>query len=395
MQKIKTGLLLVCLLPGMLLVQAQSWEDSLDVELHGFIKTDYVFDTRQVVEAREGLFLLYPKDNMNPVHDNYSYNQYALTSRLKTSVRGPEILNARSSARVEADFSGVTNADIDGFRLRHAYFRLDWEKTSLLFGQYWHPITVPEAFPKPLSLNTGAPFHAFSRHPQLRISHQWKRLKLIGVVSTQRDYSNDGPLGYTPSYMIKGGIPNFHAQAHLCLGNITLGAGGEYKAVAPALEYQGIKKRLPALAGVAFAKLGSNRSRLILEYVYGENLYDQLMMGGYILDEHISSNDIKMKNQPTSTIWADYSYQFHSGWKPGVFLGYAQNQFRDPGANNIDYYLRGSGIDDLYRISPRIIKQIKNLMIGVEAEYTLAYYEKHPRPEAENLRLSLIMLYHF
>lgn len=391
--KYKVALLLVFISLQSLI--GQNYQDSIDVKLNGFIKADYIFDTHQIVGAREGLFLLYPRDNSDPDQDQSSYNQYALTSRLRTNVEGPDIWGATSKAAIEADFSGVTNADIDGFRLRHAYFRLDWKNTSMLFGQYWHPMTVPEAFPKPLSLNTGAPFHAFSRHPQFRISHQIEPFKIIGVVSTQRDYSNIGPEGYTPDYMIKGGFPSFHGQLHFQTGNWTFGIGGEYKAIAPALQSKGIGKKLKSAGGLAFAKLETKNSRLVLEAVYGENLYDQLMMGGYTLFDYDSvNNSIGMRNEPVGTIWADYTYRIGNDWSAGCFAGYGESYFKDTKPDE-DRYIRGEDIDYVYRISPRIIKNIKNLTAGIETEYTVAAYNNTEDKNAENLRVSLIMLYHF
>ncbi|MGM0612311.1 MAG: DcaP family trimeric outer membrane transporter [Bacteroidota bacterium] len=377
-------------------LQSQSFSDSTDIKFSGYVKADYVYDSRAIVDSRENLLLFYPKDNSDPSHDNPTYNQYALISRVRADISGAEIWNAESSAAIEADFSGVSNADIDGLRLRHAYLKLDWENTSALFGQYWHPLTVPEAFPKVLSLNIGAPFHAFNRGPQIRIEHQTGKFKLIGSIISQRDFANLGPLGYTPTYMYKGGHPDFHGQLHYSHKNWTLGLGGGYKALAPGLETDDTDDKISSFSAVGFIRHETKKSRLVVQSVYGENLYDQLMMGGYTIFKDNTDDGIALQNEPTATIWADYSRSFGENWKAGLFGGYAKN-YTGKEYTDADCYARGKDIAYVYRIAPRVLKNINNLMAGFESEYTVAMYQNadQQRDVAGNLRLSLILIYRF
>ncbi|MCF8218105.1 MAG: hypothetical protein K9I29_03695 [Bacteroidales bacterium] len=378
-------------------LQAQSYSDSTEIKFSGFVKADYVYDSRAIVDSRENLLLFYPKDNSDPSHDNPTYNQYALISRVRADISGAEIWNAKSSAAIEADFSGVSNTDIDGLRLRHAYLKLDWENTSLLFGQYWHPLTVPGVFPKVLSLNIGAPFHAFNRGPQIRVDHQRGNFKFIGSIITQRDFANNGPLGYTPKYMYKGGHPDFQGQIHYSFKNWTLGFGGGYKALAPALETFNTDTKIGSYSAVGFIRHETKRSRFVIQSVYGENLYDQLMMGGYtIFNENMNERPV-MQNEPTATIWADYSRSFGENWKAGLFAGFAKNYTENIISPDTDCYARGKDIGYVYRIAPRVLKNINNLMAGFESEYTVAMYQKAGQQDdaAENLRLSLILIYRF
>ena len=85
-------------------------------------------------------------------------------ARLTGKITGPDVVKAKTSALLEADFFGNENlnfADVNGFRLRHAIIKLNWQTTELMVGQYWHPLFVPECFPDVVSFNTGAPFSAF------------------------------------------------------------------------------------------------------------------------------------------------------------------------------------------------------------------------------------------
>ena len=68
-------------------------------ELSGFIKYDAFADTRQVVNAREGLVSLYPEHRLPDVngHDvnaGLNWNMLAIHSRLGLRVHGPVVLNA-------------------------------------------------------------------------------------------------------------------------------------------------------------------------------------------------------------------------------------------------------------------------------------------------------------
>ena len=67
---------------------------------------------------------------------------------------------------IEAEFFGTSDADLNGFRLRHGYLKLDWPHSELMVGQFWHPMFVTESFPDVVSFNTGAPFQPFNRSPR-------------------------------------------------------------------------------------------------------------------------------------------------------------------------------------------------------------------------------------
>lgn len=182
--------------------------------LSGFIKADAIFDTRQIVEAREGFLLLYPKNHLydangEDLNERGSFSQYAMTSRLSLKISGPDIFGAKASAFIESDFTGASNAENNSLRLRHAYFKLTWSSVSLLAGQYWHPLDIPEMSPAVLSLNTGAPFRSFSRQPQVRVDFRHGKLNLVLAATSQRDYMNNGPDGQTYAYLRNSMIPIF------------------------------------------------------------------------------------------------------------------------------------------------------------------------------------------
>src|SRR5690606_31164895 len=108
----------------------------------------------------------------NDVNATSSINMLSIHSRLKSVFTGPTLLKARTSVLIEADFYGNENqffSDLNGLRLFNGFMKFEWATTELLLGQYWHPMTIPEYFPKIISFNAGAPFHPVSRNPQIRV----------------------------------------------------------------------------------------------------------------------------------------------------------------------------------------------------------------------------------
>ncbi|NOY50562.1 MAG: hypothetical protein GXO88_08375, partial [Chlorobi bacterium] len=145
------------------------------IKFHGFVKSDLLFDSRQTVDVREGHFLLYPKNELpdiegNDINAKSSFNLLSIQTRLKGFITGPDIGKIKTSAYLEGEFFGMNNADINGFRLRHAFIKLKWETASLLVGQYWHPFFAVNCYPGTVSFNTGSPFQPFSRNPQIRFT---------------------------------------------------------------------------------------------------------------------------------------------------------------------------------------------------------------------------------
>jgi hypothetical protein len=372
--------LFVLLLPLISLAQEKE-KSKIKLELSGFVKADYVFDSRQNVEAREGFYIAYPKPivkdaNGIDINGHPSANQYAMTTRLGVKAIGPEILNAKSMAYIESDFTGPSNSTNNAFRLRHAYIRLDWKNTSFLMGQYWHPFDVPEMLPLVLSLNTGAPMHAFSRGPQMRLTQNTGPIKWVAVAYAQRDYASNGPNGVSNEYLRNGLIPDLSLQAHYAHRNIFAGIGASYKQLhfrSFTLDNKLLSDNISSLSALAFIKFESKKWDIRLQTIWGENLYDHLMLGGVAVSEVDSINaKILYTNLSAASAWGTVYYKFEK-LKIGVFGGYistlgSTNEITGP------VYARGFDMKYVYRISPQWSYKIKNLIIANEWEYTVAAY---------------------
>ncbi len=376
--------------------------------LSGFVKTDYWLDSRSVIAAREDLFLLFPakrkpdefgKDlNGDPV-----FNFSAITSRTALHLEGPETFGARLTGLIEADFSGVTNADINGFRLRHAYMHLQWEKWGLLLGQWWHPMFAGEVVPTVVSLNTGAPFQPFIRNPQFTLTRLAGNSRFLFSAIAQRDNASDGPQGTTPDYMRYAARPNVHFQWTLQRGSWIGGLAADYKVIRPLREAEGWGRVSETLGTHAFMAYGAYRHHSLevkAKAIYGQNLSEHLLLGGYA---HGKGSGVDgppvFEALDHGFVWGNVVYGDRI--RAGLFGGYAKNF----GASNPiegPIYGRGGDIAHMYRVAPSLTFRSARVDFCAELEYTVAAYGDADHmgkvtntTEVGNLRLLFTALYYF
>lgn len=385
-----------------LLVNAQDKkeEPKYGISFSGFVKSDVFYDTRQNVSIREGHFLLYPENefmdaNNKDINAGSNFNMLSIQSRLRGVITGPEAFGAKTSGVIEADFFGNASAgldDVNGFRLRHGFVKLNWKKTELLAGQYWHPMFIAEAFPAVISFNTGAPFQPFSRNPQVRLTHKIGPLSLIAAIFSQRDFTSVGPTSSTVTtaaasskYMRNSGIPNAHFQIQFKPDSAehVFGAGVDYKTLKPDLYTTvGTKnyksdQTISSISAIGFAKLKFKPITIILEGVYAQNAYDMVMIGGYAVKEISDTITGKKEftNLNTGSFWTDIQT---NGKKiqVGLFAGYTMNLGSADSIKTASIYARGSNIDNIYRVAPRVVFIAGKLNIALEIEHTVATYGK-------------------
>jgi hypothetical protein len=406
-----TGLLLLI---QVIYLKGQEPAKNWTVDLSGFINAQVFLDTRKNVEARAGMFTLYPLKHQydasgRDINEKVSFNQASMTTRVRANVKAPEIWGAALTGAVEVDFTGVSNQDLNGLRLREAWINLNWKSTALLFGQYWHPLCIPEAMPKTISLNLGAPYHPFSRHNQIRVQQSIGRFEIIGVAAMQLDYASEGPIGRSPVYMINAAIPNFDLQLHYQTKDGQLiGIGADYKQLLPRLSLELIpghisraKEKIHSFAGTLFMKLTSNICDFRWQLLWGQNMTEHIMLGGYIESKVDSTkNRINYANTEQLSTWFDLVTKGKT-LRAGLFVGAARNLGYGDAIEGV-YYSRGNDIEYTFRISPRLQFHFNKLMLASEFEYTAAAYG-NPDPigniaDSEmvaNFRLLLAVFYFF
>lgn len=383
----KLVFLLVFIFPALGFAQDVS---EVKVKVGGFVKNDMFWDSRQTISAREGHFLLFPAPEKldsdgQDINCAANFNFLSIQSRLGVTITGAHLLNADVSAKIEGDFFGQLNPNINLFRLRHAFIKMKWTNTELLVGQYWIPMFVTDCFPGTISFNTGTPFQPFGRNPQIRLSQTLGPAKLILIANSQRDYSSRGPNPVAPSTTLTSGvflrnavIPEFSLQAHVKAGEAVLfGLGASYKQIVPQISTPlgyATDESVGGYNAFAFLRIKTNPITFKAQGIYGQNIPDVLSIGGIAISDSTDASRgfVKYTTLNAMSAWMDLST---NGKKVqvGLFAGFSKNLgAKDKVVGPI--YGLGTSIESMYRVSPRISYSISKLRFALEGEYTNASY---------------------
>jgi hypothetical protein len=394
---------LLCLFFGSIVVHSQTilTEKKMNLTFSGFVKSDFITDTRRNAEAVDGLYTLWPAKpeydaNGEDLNAQPSTRMFTISSRFATRLSGVEFGRAKAVAYVEIDFTGGDAAN--SIRLRHAYSRFDWPKTSLLFGRTWHPTFIEKVFPGVMALNTGVPFQVFNRSPQLRVTHHLScRLDLIAAAVYQINYINYGPDPVTGAsvassrYQRDAMIPNFHLQLQYFDDQWVAGAGVDWKTIQPRSYTIGregkryvTREKLPTLAALAYAKFTSGKLEVKAKTMFGQNVSESLLPGGYA----IASVDPETGHEtytPTNHLFSFVNLIYGKKWKTGLFAGYMTNL--GTSVNPVGtFYARGADVGECWRISPLISWQHTHLMVSFEPEITSVTYGTIDRTDRGRIR---------
>ena len=356
------------------------------VNLSGYVKTDVFLDTRQASAGnaiREGHFYLFPDgplydENKVDINANPSFHMLSIQSRFKADISAPDAFGAKTSGMVEAEFFGTSESDLNGLRLRHAYVKLDWEKTSLLVGQYWHPMFPVTCFPGTVSFNTGAPFVPFSRNPQVRLSHKLHKVTATVTAWSQRDFTSNGPDGFSDKYIRNSALPGLNLQLRIPVSeNLYMLAGADYKTVRPELRTSSNYENpntLESLSGFLTAHLKTKPVSATLMGTLAQNAADIIMIGGYAVHQATDSltRIREFTNLNTASAFLDLTTNGKS-LQVGLFGGYSKNLGAKDSISG-DYFGRGTNIDHLWRISPRVLLHQNKFTLAGEIETTAAAY---------------------
>lgn len=366
-------------------------EALFDVKFSGFIRHDVIFDSRQTVDVREAAVVLWGKDvdfdsNGKDRNSASKFQMLNVLSRVGVKVTAPDVLGAKTAGFLEGDFFGNAEAGINEFRLRHAYITLDWEKSQLGFGQFWHPLTIPEMFPGVVNFSGGAPYMPYNRNPQIRFTQKLdNHFNLILAAVSQRDFTSN-----TAPYR-NSSLPSGHVQVNYKNKNVLLGLAGHFEQIRPktssGLTNDFSNERLNSTTVMAYGRIETKSMTIKAEAVYGENATSFIMLGGYVGYTPTTGSGLETySTMATQSFWIDFTGKTKKVI-PGFFAGFSQND----GANNpisgkaVAYGfsnavggIAASGntsvrtINYIYRLAPRIEVPIKNLKFGLEAEYSAA-----------------------
>jgi hypothetical protein len=354
--------------------------DKPAIKFGGYINWTGIYDSRQTTSLREGQFLLYPaniqKDQYgSDVNEKDIFNFLSVQTRLNAKIDGPEAFNAATNGFIEGEFFGTSDGDANGFRLRHAYVEFKWANSNLVLGQTWHPMFITEVFPQVISFNTGVPFQPFSRNPQIKFVHTSDFLSFQTVLYSQRDFTSNGPSGYSSSYLKNSAIPAVDFQFRINPKPILIGVGVDYKVLTPRIETTkkiATDNTIKSFAGMAYFKYSQPSFSLAVEGIYGQNMTDLMMLGGYAVSEIDSVNGKeKYTNIDVYSLWLDSS--LGKEFQIGLYIGFTKNLGADDviiGKN----YSRAENLGKVFRIAPRIQYSIGKIKMGCEFEFTEAEY---------------------
>jgi len=361
------------------LLIAHSAEPSVNYKLYGFVRSELYYNSRQNVEALDGLFNFFPKPVEllagNDKNDVPNSQMLAISTRLGIDFTGSQILGAKSSAKIECDFAGISSSYYL-IRLRQAYLKLNWAKTELLVGQTWHPM-FSNLQPITPALSVATPFQPFNRSPQIRLNQKLNdHFTFITAASYQMQYMTQGPLGASASYMKTGLLPGLHLGLDYKLKNMTAGFGVDGKSL--------LINNIRFNSGAAFAYAGytKNKFQVRAKTVLGQNMSEYLMIGGYGLSVDATGSKADYTNINTSTSWLSIAYG--SKIQVGIYGGFAQNLGSNKdlllSAGKFTAYGYGyyadlqQQMDQLYRVAPHITYNLPNFRLGFEYELTSAKY---------------------
>ena len=371
----------------------ESKTNNLNLGIYGFVRNEIFIDSYKGLDAANELFYLVPlyvgqDANGNDINQQTSSNLSAIASRIGLKIDGPEIFGAKTSGNIEFDFGGIVKTEPTLFRIRHANVVFNWAKSRLLVGQTWHPFWGGGVFPAVAGLNTGAPFQAFNRSPQIRYDVKSGDWTISGAAVYENQYTSkyfEASNYSTPTQAQRNGVmPELVWSTEYNKNGLTIGAGAEIKRIKPRMTVTGTDGKfnaneyLTSTGFMAYLKHKSDRFTLIAKGYYGQNMTHLTFLGGYGVATRNEAT-----GEETYTNYTNYttllSAEYGKKWQVGMMLGYGGNLgTSDP------LYDDGSGkgivagllpnVQDLARVAPHVALNVSKIRLVAEYEMTTANY---------------------
>lgn len=359
-------------------------EKEWDVSWYGFIRTDYIWDTRKSAQVREYNLNLYPLDEVIDVNgadlnDTGASNFLSVVSRLGAKVKGPNVWGAKISGTLEGDFFGNTEATIGLLRLRHAHVNLDWSKTSLIMGQTWYPTFIPEVFPGVANFSTGILFNPFGWASQVRLKQNFTK-EFSGAITAykEREFTTQTATGGTQnSASINSSVPTIHGQLQFKNKNWIAGLGAEFKSLQPLTESGGkvSNEKANSTSFVGYAKYSNDKFSVKAYGITGTDMANLVMLGGFVGYTQAGQVE-KYESSKTTAYWIDIASN-NKKVAPGLFFGMTTNDGTSRNlvaGETVKYYMRGvTGtrvVDQIMRVSGRVDFKQNKFRVTPEIEYT-------------------------
>lgn len=361
-----------------------STEKEWDVSWYGFIRTDYIWDTRKSAQVREYNLNLYPLDEVLDVNgadlnDTGASNFLSVVSRLGAKIKGPNVWGAKISGTLEGDFFGNTEASIGLLRLRHAYVNMDWSKTSLTMGQTWYPTFIPEVFPGVANFSTGILFNPFGWATQIKLKQNFTK-EFSGAITAykEREFTTQTATGGTQnSASINSPVPTIHGQLQFKNKNWIAGLGAEFKSLQPLTESGGkvSNEKANSTSFVGYAKYSNDKFSIKAYGITGTDMANLVMLGGFV--GYTKAGQVETyESSKTTSYWIDIASN-NKKVAPGLFFGMTTNDGTSKNlaaGETVKYYMRGVAgtrvVDQVMRVAGRVDFKQNKFRVTPEIEYT-------------------------
>ena len=355
-------------------------DKAMKAEIYGFIRNYFTYDSRSCVQSNEGLFNMLPNDvsygtNGEDLNAIPSVRFLSMTTRFGLNVSGPEIWGAKSTAKIESDFCGASSGTAFNLRIRQAYAKLAWEKSDLLVGQAWHPMSgdlMPEVF----SLATGAPFNPFNRSPQVRYNYTpVKGLTFTASALYQYQYGSVGLDGMTSNtYSRNALVPELFVGMTAKGKQLSGGFGVNASTIAPRVINGNalVDERLTSYSAMVFGSLKVDYLTVRAKATYGQNTSHMQQPTGFgiVQTSYAGVNDYESMQLGSAWLTMMYGKKLRYGF----FAGWMKN-FGSAGKELQSLVVRNNkGMDQAYRFSPIVTYKVENMTIGLEYEHTATAY---------------------
>jgi hypothetical protein len=412
------------------------------LEFYGFVRYEAFWDTYKGLNAANEQFFILPffagtDSNGKHINQTPTYNFSSMASRMGIRINGPEILKAKTTATIEADFAGDLGNNPAMLRVRQANAVFIWKKSSLLVGQTWHPFWSGKVFPTVGGLNTGCPFQPFNRSPQLRIDYKpHSKFILSAAMVSEFQYKSYGfskidsmypkAMYYadkSETFHRNAAIPELIASIEFNRGGFTMGAGSGLKYIKPTLYTvemaSGKDTRrfvsdnlVRAISWVGYSQFVKKLLAIKAKATLGQNTTHLNIPGGYAV-RTIEKSTGEMTYTPYNSLSSFINIVYGGMYQAGIFGGLMKNL----GTNEALYNFGSQAspvavtpglvpqVASIYRIAPHLAMNISKLRLVLEYEITSAkygvgninlkdgLYASHTN--ANNHRIQLMMMYSF
>lgn len=392
-----------------------------EVKWGGCVRIDTFADTRQTFSTPDGAWMLWPEkiaydDQGCDINAQGNFGISPAYSWIFVSAED-KVGETNLKAHVEMEFG--SEFPVGFMNIREAYFKAEWEKSSVLVGQYLYPL-VDACWAHTVGWDGGGPAVPYAYFPQVCFTYNTHDIKFTLSPYSEFDYASQGQDGYTPAYMQNSMTPALYAGVEIDKKNFRTGIGLGVKRLLPALATTTTSttssvektivhdKSLAAFLGAVYGEVRLNDYQCRAEFLLGQNGFDIVMLGGYVMS---GANPFTGRRCYTNinftSCWVDFEYKRHEKLQPGLFIGYTKNLgtrklvYLDDDCEPTFY-----GFDDqlaaTFRIAPRLRSEFNGIEIGFEADFMIAWFGKMNRKgrqpctySVSNFRPLLVTSYYF